>query len=434
MARAPITLPVAGALALAFAVPAGAEEHTTLGPGAWSYFGDPRSVHVSGTTYTGAITPKGHVVVYATRGVHRVDRVVLRRRLGPDDHNNPSLHLRPDGRLQVFYSPHSGRYLPRSRNSQMHYRIERRAGTLRFGPERSLRTNTPGANGYTYPNPLQAGARTWLFWRGGNWFPSFSTSRDGLRWSRARTLVSGPPEQRPYAKYVARGDTIHAAFSHGHVRSWENSLYYLAIRGDEVRGADGRVLARVRDLPLALDDADPVYGFVPQGGRAWPHDVAVGRDGLPVIVYTLRRGDTGWGSDTFYYARFNGHGWISRPIVWAGRKSPTYTSGGATLDHEDPNIVYLSRRDGEEQVVEIWRTGDDGETWTHRRIAAETGGRFAMRPVSPRGLAGRREVLWMAGSAKSYTDYRTGLRLSTGTGGVTRQDPAGTVNAPYSLP
>jgi hypothetical protein len=37
---------------------------------------------------------------------------VIYKGLGVDDHNNPSLVFRPDGRIAVFFSPHAGHFLP----------------------------------------------------------------------------------------------------------------------------------------------------------------------------------------------------------------------------------------------------------------------------------------------------------------------------------
>ena len=65
-------------------------------------------------------------------------------------------------------------------------------------------------------------------------------------------------------------------------------------------------------------------------------------EGRPRIVYTRLRA----GQDTFYYAYHNGDEWISRKIVEAGRGREHFSSGGATLDHEDPRFVYLSRTIG----------------------------------------------------------------------------------------
>src|SRR6266536_2784089 len=71
-------------------------------------------------------------------------------------------------------------------------------------PERPLPTNSPGTLGCTYPTPMQLSAegnRIYLFWRGGNFNPSLSTSDDGDTWSAARTVIDNPG-QRPYVKYA----------------------------------------------------------------------------------------------------------------------------------------------------------------------------------------------------------------------------------------
>ena len=72
----------------------------------------------------------GHVKVvrYDARG--GITKVVSVGRTGGDDHNNPALYLRRDGRLTVFFSPHSGRIFPRGRRSEMYYRTTVRAGDI----------------------------------------------------------------------------------------------------------------------------------------------------------------------------------------------------------------------------------------------------------------------------------------------------------------
>jgi BNR repeat-containing family member len=74
--------------------------------GAWTWFGDPRAVHHEGAhrrTYTGWVAPDGSIQV-ASFDHDTGQRVVatLKARLQVDDHNNPSILVRPDGRLLVF--------------------------------------------------------------------------------------------------------------------------------------------------------------------------------------------------------------------------------------------------------------------------------------------------------------------------------------------
>ena len=103
------------ALAIVPAVPAPAAERE-LGGGAWSWFGDPRAVTSGGVTFVGWVDRDGDVMVssFDHASGERLTSL-LAARLNRDDHANPSIQVRPDGRLVVFYSRHVG--------PAMHYRI-----------------------------------------------------------------------------------------------------------------------------------------------------------------------------------------------------------------------------------------------------------------------------------------------------------------------
>jgi hypothetical protein len=149
------------------------------GYGAWCWFADPRAVHHAGRTYVGWLDAGGNVLVgsYDEAG-HRSQVAIVHQRLGSDDHDNPVLLVEPDGRLTVFYSRHDGR------GGLMYRRTKRPRDIGAWGPERRV----PGAGprrGWAYPNPQRVAAerRTFLFWRGLQWDPTFATRRDGGRWS-----------------------------------------------------------------------------------------------------------------------------------------------------------------------------------------------------------------------------------------------------------
>src|SRR5688572_26424330 len=93
------TSAAAAMLALALTAPrtADAADTTRLGAGNWTYFSDPRAVSTKTAVYTGWISPAGRVTV--AKFVPRTGRrqTVVVGRTGPDDHNNPTLVLRPDG-------------------------------------------------------------------------------------------------------------------------------------------------------------------------------------------------------------------------------------------------------------------------------------------------------------------------------------------------
>ena len=388
-----------------------------LGRGAWSYFGDARSIAHGKHVFTGWISTSGDVWVAQTdTATLRTRRRMIYRGLGVDDHNNPSL-IFYKGRLYAFFSEHSGVTI--GHGARMRYRVSKRRFDIRggFGPVREVRTNTPGGLGYTYPNPIRAGGRLWLFWRGGDWDPTFTTTRDGRHWARARTLVDGPgtaaDPERPYAKYAeGRGGTFHMVMSDGHVQNQRNSLYYMRFRRGAFHRADGSRIGSLRDVPFERSELDRPYRYTRKRGRAWPHDLAEAPDGSPVLVYTLRRYGTQYGTDFFEWARFNGRHWVHRKLITAGTGGKTFRSGGITLDHEDPRTVVLSRTIGAWNQVELFRTEDNGRTWRRATLTDKTDG-FSMRPVIPRGshATGRTVVAYFSGTADSFLDYRTGVNL-----------------------
>ena len=409
---------VALSLAALVVVPAGeaaaqsVRERELTPSGAWSWFGDPRSVYHEGAhrrTYTGWVSTNGSVQVASydhDSGLRTI--TTLKSRLQIDDHDNPSILVRPDGRLLVFWSTHGG-------DNMWYRRSARPEDITAWEPERVLPTNTPGTNGYTYPNPVQLpaeGNRIYLFWRGGNNNPSFSTLNSGSStWSRARTMILNPGD-RPYVKYADNGrDTIAMAFTQGHPRAGRTNIYFAAYRAGALRRADGSVISTMANLPIAPAEAEEIYNWQ-INGKAWVHDVALDAAGNPVIVYATFPTDT---DHRYRYARWNGSSWTDRELVRAGRsmsvdpREPNY-SGGITLDHEDPSTVYLSRQVAGVFETEVWTTPDEGASWSSRSLTSGSA-RGNYRPISPRGQTGdSHDIVWMHGRYPGFTSYQTGLR------------------------
>ena len=396
-----------------------------IGSGAWSYFGDPRAVHAGGRTFVGWADRHGYTHVATLSR----DRVVEHRRLGPrltvDDHNNPSLHVRPDGQVLVFYSEHNGKRMF-YRASATPYSIARLSRARRVG------TNTKGPWGYTYPNPVRNDGRLWLMFRGANWQPAF-TVLDRGRWSRARTLVRGPVARdrtnaplgpgnrhRPYVKYDGDGERIHGAFTEGNLGAHRNSIYYAQFDGTGIRAASGRRIARLGSAPSVkrLELVRP-YG----GHSQWPLDVAVDPDGRPVIVYQRRAARV-----EYWWARFDGRRWENHLIAGYGQRPEAPGAvGGATLDHEDPSVVYLARTtaSARRHEVEVWATPDQGRHWSARAVTS-TPDVDDLRPVTPRGLSDYEQVIWFAGRRTSWTSFETNVLTQI----LRAQWPAGDPPAP----
>jgi hypothetical protein len=421
--------------------------------GAWSWFGDPRAVYHAGAhrrTYVGWVNGAGSIQVASydhDTGVRVI--TTLKANFQIDDHANPSLLVRPDGRLMVFWSAHIG-------GAMFYRRSVRPEDVTAWEAERRVPTNSPGPWGFTYPNPVQLSAegnRIWLFWRGGNFNPTFSTSSDEVTWAPARTLVT-VPGQRPYVKVAGNGvDTIHFAFTQGHPRNVVSNIYYARYRAGSLFRANGTLITSLANAPIAPSQADLVYNAAAHGGvKAWVHDVAYDAAGRPVITFATFPTNS---DHRYHYARWDGTRWIDREIARAGASmsidtaEPNY-SGGITLDHENPSMLYLARQVGGVFEAEVWRTADGGATWTHRPITGSSA-RGNYRPISPRGETGADlNVVWMRGGYPSFTRYQTAIDAETlsqdaydpsavaedvgrlqvlagdGTGGVFRKSFAGT--------
>src|SRR4051794_38486161 len=138
-------------------MPAGAAAaaQQSLGDGAWCWFADPRAVHYEGArnaTYAGWVAQDGDIRVAAfdhSSGVRTT--AVLHSKLQVDDHSDPALIVRPDRRIQVFYSGHNG--------LSMYYRVTTNPEDVRsWGAEQTMPGNTAGSAGFTYPNPMRLSA------------------------------------------------------------------------------------------------------------------------------------------------------------------------------------------------------------------------------------------------------------------------------------
>ena len=103
---------------------------TVTEEGAWCWFADPRALHYQNEdgsinmTYMGYIDVHGNIKAMQydfNRG--RQDEVLVRTYFQPDDHNNPTFLVLPDGRVMVFYSRHTD-------EPCFYYRVSQRPGDI----------------------------------------------------------------------------------------------------------------------------------------------------------------------------------------------------------------------------------------------------------------------------------------------------------------
>jgi hypothetical protein len=377
--------------------------------GGWCWFGDPRAIGWGDNVYFGWIKGSdGNVEVgrfnLATGGWAQAR---LHKGLPSDDHSNPTLTMTPSGYLVAFYSPHSGRMTAKEGvRTNLWYRIGlQRGGINTWGAEHHMPTNTRGGLGYTYPTPIWSAYRLYVFWRGGDWNPTYATTRiDFDHWTRARTLLLGMRGERPYIKYDHWGDAIRFAYTGAHPTRRATSLYFGELRGWAVRRADGTPFASRHHLPFRYTRGERIYSWR-TAGRAWVWDIAHDSSGHPVVVYAVIRNKY---RHSYRYARWNGTRWEDHPLVFSGPhvdSAPGY-SGGVTLDHTNPNVVFLSKMTPRRHFELFrWETRDDGRTWLKPQPMTTASDRDNMRPFVPLGMSGDRVLLWLWGKYNHWSDF-----------------------------
>lgn len=409
-------------LAFVLALSPFGHDHYITQDGAWCWFADPRAVWVDGRILAGSVAGDGSIRthLYDPKTKTR-EESVLAAKFEKDDHDNPAFLRLPGGGAAAFWSKHSGPDLFMATSND----LTTWTNAVKINPNDPAYKGPTGAlNAYTYPNPQMLRDernRIYLFWRGMNWKPTFSTSDDlGKTWSKGRILISpsgDPAANRPYMKVAGDGKgTIHFAFTDGHPRNEPtNSIYYLRYRGGSMRGADDRAVASMKQLPVRPDQADVVFDGKAEGIRAWIWDIAHDSQGSPIITYSrLPKEDT----HEYRYAWWNGRRWVDRKMVAGGKwfpqtaantteREPHY-SGGVVLDPNDPRFVYLSRPIGDRFEVERWFTSDGGDTWSHVALTGSSK-HDSVRPFVVRGTrpeGGPIALFMNVNRYVHYTDYQ----------------------------
>jgi len=391
------------------------EAYTELAAdGVWSWFTDPRAVSHAGAlkaTYFAWLDSLGNVI--AGRYDHdggSLQSSVVREKLQRDDRASPSLLVRDDGRVTVFYSGRRGRWLV--------YRMSKGAEDVTaWGKEHAASGHTSDYWGYSYPSPAvlaSEGRRRYVFWTGEGHRPMFCASETGLSWSGALELVEGGGE-RPHIKIASDGArAIHIALTSGQPGVDDVcDVYYMRYEDGAFRRADGSLIAEADSLPVPLERMDRVYDSAAQGAPAWVWDVACDASGDPVIAFAVfpARDD-----HRYRYAVWSGGEWRGAEITDGGGSFPArkggrlsfspYYSGGVAIDSVDPSVVYVSRPVGGVFEIERWATTDAGVTWTAESVTSGSSG-DNVRPVVPRNrVAGGPELAWVHVDAGGATSLR----------------------------
>ena len=409
--------------------------------GSWCWFTDPRAVYFEGDfkrTYAGWVDNYGNITVgYYDHDSKEIATHIVKRKLEVDDHDHPSLLFDKEGRLLVFFNRHGyGKssvappgYLIRAKEKE-NISEWNAVQELYLNDENCKPTeNASMSQDYSHPIRLiSENNRIYLFWRGIDGKPSYSTSDDnGLTWAKGKIFMMPDPIysfRRPYTKVYSNGDSkIHFTFTDGHPRNEkDNSIYYTYYESGAFYKANGEKVKEISELPLKPEELDKVYDGKKGGAKAWNWDIAEDENGHPVIAYATFPTDN---DHNLCYAKWLGNKWVNRTLINSGGWFPKTLegkkelernySGGINIDHENPNELYLSVKRDAVFEIEKWTTKNDGKTWNVEFVTSGSS-KDNVRPFAIRGADKENpiQVMWMQNTNYHFYSHQdwTGIPWS----------------------
>ena len=444
-------------LAVVFSVPQKLHAQTIPQPGEnfsaitnngmWTWYGEPKAVYYEGVhrrTYIGwntNISSGAQFVGYYDHDTKTTAQVELPRHYPADDHNHPSVIVRPDGRIMIFHTGHDGKEISEYISKQ---------------PEdiTALDTFTVTILDWCcYPNVCflkneGTKGRYYLFFRDLNQEPWFRTSDDwGVTWSKELNLYTNNPHgYKPYFKCASNGiDEIHIDVERENRAGGGNiPTYYMKYKNGSFYQASCKLIATMAQLPIVNTVLDTVIypGAYGAGGTVW--DIMYDANDNPVILYDMFFNNNS--THVYWYLRWTGSYWFKRPLVNSGNNmgvAGQQFCGGFTFDHENPNVIYVSRQllkpsatpfnladtsfanykkialtnfvtvdSGFE--LDKWTTADNGLTWDSVAITRGSAAKN-IRPCVPRGHIDSMNInlIWLDGTCTSMggTGYNMAVRM-----------------------
>jgi hypothetical protein len=319
--------------------------------GMWTWYGEPKAVYYEGAhkrTYMVWNTRSGAKGIgyydHETRDTFSTFTPTMP--YGGDDHNHPSIIMRPDGRLLVFCTGHDGTEVTE---------------LLAKNPEDITSWEAPiypaRQSWFCYPNAVflkneADSGRFYLFFRDSLQEPWYTTSDDwGRTWEQVRHHlfhVSTYPNSayKPYMKYASNDvDEIQMVIERQNREgnSAEKPIYFAKYKNGSFYQDDGRFIRTVANLPLLDNELDTIFYANRFGCSNTCYDVALDANNNAVIVMDMFKGAD---VNIYWYMRWTGTSWYKRPLINSGayRGAQSGFAAGITLDHENPNNIYLCRQ------------------------------------------------------------------------------------------
>ena len=386
--------------------------------GGWCWFQDERGIIDNGRLLFASVSSVGDIILTVhDLQTNESDTLNLHPRFQQNDHAQPALMVRPDGRYLIVYSRHNGPY--------SHWRVSKNPGDpTRWGPLNQVSVGDRATYSNVYH--LTENRRTYNFHRGIGWHPNVMVSDDeGDTWTYLGRLAAHETH-RPYLRFTSNHtNRIHFIMTEAHPRDFENSQYHGYIENDRVFRSDGVDLGSLEgsDTDRSPFDFTKIFSGDEQN-IAWASDIELDSDGFPHVAYSVTRDRVGRGEGgmdhRYRYARWDGSRWHDYEIAYAGTRlyprEDEYT-GLISLHPDNPTMTYISTDadpvNGEPLISEAngqrhyeifqGHTRDGGATWSWKPVT-ENSTTDNIRPIVVAGSEAW-AVLWLRGEYTTYTDY-----------------------------
>lgn len=380
--------------------------------GIWCWFSDPRAIRYVGAhdkTYIGYTDDSGNVWIASyNHTTGEIIRVIIDTFDEVDDHDNPSILIRNDGKIMIFYSMHT-------QETAVYCKISTNAEDISTWNDHSI----VGSGNVCYPQAVELSGeanKIYLFYRNrvavGKDQEVYVTSvNGGVNYGAEKVLADFGNNHGAYVKIESNNnDKIFFCFTDFNKLALTlHDIMFCYYDGGSFYKADGTLITNEAGLPMAAADLDLVYDTEGGGNhQSWIWDIALDGSENPIIVFAVFVTNI---DHRYRYAIWSGAAWNDYEIVSAGTNlyagQPHY-SGGISLDHDDINTVFLSKEVAGKWQIKEYNTVDDGANWSFVKnlSSAETKN---CRPVVIRNHTSDFKVLWWRGRYTSYSDYKTSL-------------------------
>jgi hypothetical protein len=342
-----------------------------------------------------------------------------------DAHDNPTIMIDGAGHIWVFSSSHG--------TARPSY-ISRSTEPYSIGEfERVAKTN------FSYPQAWWVEGKGFLFlhtkYRGGHRTLRWMTSKDGLTWSRPRTLA-----------YILGGDyqmswphegKVGTCFNHHLMKgpNWRRKLYYLETEdfGKTWKTVDGKVVR-----PPLKDVINPalVHDFEAEGPNVYLKDMNYDSKGRPVLLVVTSKGYEAGPKNaprTWTTARWTGTRWEIRK---AFTSDSNYDMGSLYIEPDGTWRIIAPTEQGPQAYnpggeMVVWTSADKGNTW--KRLLQITSNSRRNHTYARRPLNAHEDfyAFWADGDARKPSESR--LHFSDKSGKNVRRLPA-VMNADFAKP